>query len=89
MKFFNGFGLLNVEKQKFEVAIKKLGDRIKEIRTEQGMTQGALSSKCDIDIRTIQRIEKGQQNITLNILFSLCQALDIKSDELIRYSIED
>lgn len=80
---------MSVEKQKFEVAIKKLGDRIKEIRTEQGMTQGTLSSKCDIDIRTIQRIEKGQQNITLNILFSLCQALDIKSDELIRYSIED
>lgn len=47
------------------------------------MTQQTLSSLCDIDIRTIQRIEKGEHNLSMNILFAIAEALKIPAHELI------
>lgn len=38
---------------------------------------------CDVDIRTIQRIEKGQQNISLTLLLSLIAALGIQVNDLL------
>ena len=38
---------------------------------------------CDVDIRTIQRIEKGQQNISLTLLLSLKAALGIQINDLL------
>ena len=40
----------------------KLGDFIKEVRQSKNYTQQVLSELADIDIRTLQRIEKGQLN---------------------------
>jgi transcriptional regulator with XRE-family HTH domain len=39
-----------------------LGKRISELRKEQGMTQEELVAKCNINVRTIQRIEAGEVN---------------------------
>lgn len=74
---------------KYEVFIQRLGLKIKELRTQQGITQETLSGICDVDIRTIQRIEKGQQNITMKILFSIADALAIEPNELVKHSIEE
>ena len=38
----------------------ELGRKINEIRNRNGITQKDLSEKCNIDIRTIQRIESGE-----------------------------
>ena len=38
---------------------KDLGRQIKEVRTQNGLTQESLAQKCNLDIRTIQRIESG------------------------------
>lgn len=38
---------------------------------------------CDVDIRTIQRIEKGQQNISLTLLLALIAALGIHVNDLL------
>jgi transcriptional regulator with XRE-family HTH domain len=56
--------------------IKQLGKRIKKIRISKKMTQQALADKCELDIRTIQRIEAGQHAIKLNTLYALAEALD-------------
>lgn len=37
-----------------------LGTRIAELRSQKGITQKELADACNIDIRTIQRIEGGQ-----------------------------
>ncbi len=37
-----------------------LGGKIKKIREKKLMSQSTLASMCDVDIRTIQRIEKGE-----------------------------
>ena len=39
-----------------------LGKRISELRKEKGLTQEELVEQCNINVRTIQRIEAGEVN---------------------------
>ena len=39
-----------------------LGKRIFELRKEKGLTQEELVAQCNINVRTIQRIEAGEVN---------------------------
>lgn len=48
------------------------------------MTQQTLSDLCEVDVRTIQRIEKGEFGIGLHILFGLADALEVKVTELLK-----
>ena len=75
-----------MEKSRYLSEIQKLGMEIRKLRMDKEMTQETLSSLCDIDVRTIQRIEKGQQNITLNILFAISESLNVKPEYLIKAS---
>lgn len=48
-----------------------IGFKITELRTQLGLTQEELASRCNINVRTIQRIEKGEvkpRAYTLKIL---------------------
>lgn len=77
-----------MEKSEFDLKIKQLGLTIKELRINKNFTQEHLSSLCDVDVRTIQRIEKGQQNISINLLFSLSEALNLRPDILLQKIFE-
>lgn len=72
-----------MEKNKYELEIIKLGLLIKELRRKEKITQEQLSTLCNVDVRTIQRIEKGKQNITISLLFTIADALKIESSTLI------
>lgn len=70
-------------KKNFEIELKRIGQRIKGIRLAKKLTQSSLASSCDIDIRTIQRIEKGTFNMSLKIFFALSNSLEISPCELL------
>ena len=70
-------------KNNFELELKRIGLRIKAIRLAKKLTQSSLASTCDIDIRTIQRIEKGTFNMSLQILFLISDSLEINPSELL------
>lgn len=72
-----------MEKNKYELEIVRLGILIKELRQKDSITQEQLSTLCNVDVRTIQRIEKGEQNISISLLFSIADALKIESAVLI------
>ncbi|MGE8339401.1 MAG: helix-turn-helix domain-containing protein [Flavobacterium sp.] len=72
-----------MEKNKYELEIVRLGILIKELRQKESITQEQLSTLCNVDVRTIQRIEKGEQNISISLLFSIADALKIESAALI------
>jgi len=72
-----------VEKNKYELEIVKLGILIKELRQKESITQEQLSTLCNVDVRSIQRIEKGEQNISISLLFSIADALKVESATLI------
>lgn len=52
----------------------ELGKRISELRKEKGLTQEELVEQCNINVRTIQRIEAGEVNprsYTIKIIFDV------------------
>jgi len=71
-----------VEKN-YSEELRLLGLKIRESRLSKKMTQSDLASYCDVDIRTIQRIEKGDFNMSLRVFFSICESLKIKPEVLI------
>ncbi len=78
-----------MEKNKYESKIICLGLLIKELRINKEITQEHLSTLCEVDVRTIQRIEKGRQNISISLFFTIAEALNVKSDILIRKIFEE
>ena len=53
------------------------------------MTQSSLASLCDIDVRSIQLIEKGSMNMSLKIFFALSEALEVSPEELFKFEKEN
>jgi transcriptional regulator with XRE-family HTH domain len=61
-----------------------IGSTIRNLRLQKKMTQSHLATLCDIDIRSIQRIEKGQQNISVSLLFLIAESLEISAQLIIK-----
>jgi len=61
----------------------ELGQKINELRNKKGITQKSLSEFCNIDIRTIQRIESGEVFPRTSTIKLLAEALETDSGELI------
>ncbi|MGN7810583.1 helix-turn-helix domain-containing protein [Flavobacterium sp. 22076] len=72
-----------MKNEKYKLEIIRLGLLIKVLRVKEKITQEQLSILCNVDVRTIRRIEKGQQNITISLLFTIADALKIESSILI------
>jgi DNA-binding XRE family transcriptional regulator len=72
-----------VENNRYKLETVRLGLLIKELRIKEKITQQQLAILCNVDRKTIYRIEKGEQNITISLLFSLADSLKIESGILI------
>jgi transcriptional regulator with XRE-family HTH domain len=57
--------------------LKKIGSRIKQIRTSQDITQTELGYQCDIERPNIARIESGGNNLTVLTLRKIADALKV------------
>ncbi|WP_272149283.1 helix-turn-helix domain-containing protein [Tenacibaculum aiptasiae] len=66
----------------------QLAKRVKELRTQRGMSQEFLAEESGLSLRTIQRIENGQSNPTGESLKRLANALQITPSELIDWAIK-
>ena len=80
--FSDNNSLLRVNNS-IETELKRIGQKIKGIRLEKKLTQSSLASSCDVDIRTIQLIERGSLNMSLKIFFALSNSLEISPCELL------
>ena len=59
-----------------------LKNRIKEVRTEKGLSQAGLAQMVGISRNTISSIETGQYSPTAKLALILALALDKKFEEL-------
>lgn len=59
-----------------------LKNRLKEIRTEKGLSQIQLAEMVGVSRNTISSIETGQFNPTAKLALIICIALDKKFEEL-------
>lgn len=59
-----------------------LKNRLKDARSEKGLSQAALAELVGVSRNTISSIETGQFNPTAKLALILCVALDKKFEDL-------
>lgn len=65
--------------------LKKLGERIKQLRLEKGMRQVDLSEKIGIEDSALRRIESGRVNSSINMLRKIAKGLEIEIIDLLKF----
>ena len=65
--------------------METIGAKILEIRKRKGLTQEKLSDLSKINLRTLQRIEKGTSEPRRDTLNNLCQVLEVNMEDILDY----
>lgn len=60
-----------------------LGKKIAEFRKAKGLTQEELVEKCNLNVRTLQRIEAGEVTPRISTVKLIFEALEIEFDEVV------
>lgn len=55
------------------------GNRLREERTAQGLTQEQLAELVGVDSKTVSRAENGRHNISIDLVARFAHALDVPS----------
>ena len=63
---------------------KKIGKRIKELRQSKNLSQEALAHLAELDRTYIPSIEKGERNVSIEVIQKLSIAFGIKISELLK-----
>lgn len=69
-------------KNKSEILIK-FGDRVRDVRTQKGLSQEQLAHLADVHRTYIGMIERAEKNITLINIGKIAKALDVKIKDLL------
>jgi transcriptional regulator with XRE-family HTH domain len=62
---------------------KRVGMKIKRLRTDRAMSQEALAQKAGISREYVARLEGGHHDPSLSTLMKLAKALKVKVGELL------
>lgn len=60
-----------------------IGNRIRELRTKQGYSQEGIADKAGMGRTYMGRVERGEQNISIQNLIQIAFALKVEVGELI------
>lgn len=64
--------------------LKQIGERVRELRLQKGLTQMELAFKCnDKDYSQINRVELGKVNFSVSYLSLISEALGVTPQELL------
>lgn len=63
---------------------KKLGQQIKKLRLEQGLSQEDLAGLAEIDRSFLSEIENGKKNPSFESLLRISEALQVKLSSLLK-----
>lgn len=66
-----------------EALLKKLAERVRNLRIEKGLTQEALAHRIGRDQQAIQRLETARTNPTLTFLQEVADALGVDLRDLL------
>ena len=65
--------------------MNSIGDKILEIRKRKGLSQEELSTLSKINLRTLQRIEKGETEPQGNTIKQICNVLEVNIEDILDY----
>lgn len=60
---------------------QRFGSKLKDLRLKKGLSQEKLANLAEIDRTYLPGIEKGERNVSLNIIEKLAMALSIEIKE--------
>ena len=63
---------------------QKLGENLKRIRTEKGISQGDIARALEVDKSFVSNIENGKTNPTLATIVKIAKAIGVSVDELLK-----
>ena len=63
---------------------EEVGNRIRELRNEQGLSQEKLALKAELDRTYLAGVEIGKRNISLRSLEKIINALNISFEEFFK-----
>lgn len=61
---------------------QRLGQKLKELRKQKGLSQEKLANMAEIDRTYLPTIEKGERNVSIEVVERLAKALDVKVKDL-------
>lgn len=67
--------------------LRKLGENVRRLRKQKGLTQEKLAELIDVHPRMVQKIEYGQSNILVTTAMRLRDALSCDWDELLSQTV--
>jgi len=65
--------------------LKKLGSKIRELRIEKNMTQEDLGFAVGNSGKQIGRIERGEHNVTVCMIYAVAKALKIPVKDIFNF----
>lgn len=68
----------------YEAVIKRITQKIKEIRLSRGLSVQELAYRCDMERSNLSRLEAGRTNMTIKTLCTICNALEVKVADVIK-----
>lgn len=69
-----------------EDALRLIGQRIRNLRTEQNLSQAQLADSLGISARYLGEVEAGRRNMSFAILYALANRLAIPLHELLNFA---
>jgi transcriptional regulator with XRE-family HTH domain len=64
--------------------LARFGERVRELRKEQGYSQESFAAICELDRTYIGGIERGERNVALENIEKIAQQLGITLAELMK-----
>jgi len=69
-------------KTKHEDAVNQLGQSLRDVRKQRGMTLAEASERAGLPVSTLSKIENNRMSLSYDKMLRICQALDIDIAQL-------
>lgn len=67
----------------------EIGERIKEVRIAHNLSQEKMATRIGVEsVSFYQNIEKGYNNISLEVLINLCKEFDVTTDFILGKNLQ-
>lgn len=63
--------------------LEEIGARIRSLRKASGLSQQALAERAGVSYKYLGEIERGQVNLSVEILMKIAEALHVKAGEIL------
>ena len=75
--------MAKIDDPPLDAVLGAVGARLRALRTQRGLTLGALSATTGISVSTLSRLESGQRRPTLELLLPLARVHGVALDDLV------